>query len=141
MKELQRYERALQIALGRLGTTGAVHVDGEGAVAAVFDLHEALGETGAAQVRDVYRLVNAIEDLEHQAGIQHVRVRAKAEGKEILARLEAVGYEVRLFPEIGPRDAEVSWIAMAFYEGRVVAHAYGDTKEEALQGLVGEVAA
>lgn len=122
MKELQRYERALQIALDRLG---------------------AIAYAGQTQLQDVYRLVNTIEDLERQAGIQHVRVRSTAKGKEeeSLARLEALGYEVRIYPDIGPRDGEVGWIAVAFYEGHVVAYGFGDTQEDALRDLVGEVGA
>ncbi|WP_240695316.1 hypothetical protein [Thermus caldilimi] len=122
MKELQRYERALQIALDRLG---------------------AIAYAGQTQLQDVYRLVNTIEDLERQAGIQHVRVRSTAKGKEeeALARLEALGYEVHIYPDIGPRDGEVGWIAVAFYEGHVVAYGFGDTQEDALRDLVGEVGA
>lgn len=142
MMPTARYEKALQLALRRMGVQGVVHVDGVKAVSTLFDLCEEgrFGEQGVAQVRDVYRLVNTIEDLERQAGIQHVRVRAKTQ-QEALARLEALGYEVQVYPEVGPRDAEVSWIAMAFFQGRLVAHAYGDTREEALRGLAGEVGA
>ncbi|WP_246584438.1 hypothetical protein [Thermus brevis] len=139
MKELQRYERALQIALGRMGVQGVAYVDWAQAVSALFDFYE---EDGLEAVRDVYRLVNILEDLERQAGVQHVRVvRPEEMRAKALARLEALGYEVRVYPEVGPRDAEVGWIAMAFYEGRLVAHAYGDSKTEALQGLLGEVGA
>lgn len=122
MKERQRYERALRIALDRLG---------------------AIAFAGETELQDVYRLVNTIEDLERQAGIQHVRVRSTAKGKEeeALARLEALGYEVRIYPDIGPRDGEVGWIAVAFYEGHGVAYGFGDTREDALRDLVGEVGA
>ncbi|MFD3005433.1 hypothetical protein [Thermus tengchongensis] len=145
MMPTARYEKALQLALRRMGVQGVVHVDGVKAVSTLFDLCEEgrFGEQGVAQVRDVYRLVNTIEDLERQAGIQHVRVRSTAKGKEkeALARLEALGYEVRIYPDIGPRDGEVSWIAVAFYEGHGVAYGFGDTREDALRDLVGEVGA
>lgn len=130
MNGLARYERALQLALRRMGieddAPGRYHID----------LVEMGLLQGRALVQDIYRLVNIIEALEQEAGIQHVRLMRQDEG---LARLEALGYQVQVYPEIGPRDGEARWVAKAFYEGRLVAQAYGDTKREAMRGLAGEV--
>ena len=52
-------------------------------------------------------------------------------------RIEGAGYKVRVEP--APRDGEAGWYAFAEVEGRLVGLGYGETKDEALFHLAGEL--
>lgn len=138
-EQIRRLERGLRLAIWRMGVEpGTEAEDWEEArrAAAWGDAPE-----GRAYV-DTLRLVNELELYEALAGVEHVRVRpapADRPGEAALARLEALGYEVRVEDIWGPRDGERWWWARARYEGREVAQAIGATREEALECLMGEL--
>jgi len=52
-------------------------------------------------------------------------------------RLELLGYRVRVEP--APRDGEAGWYAFAEVEGRTVGTGHGETEEDALSALAGEL--
>jgi len=52
-------------------------------------------------------------------------------------RMERLGYRVQVEP--APRDGEAGWYAFAEVEGRVVGTGFGDTEEDALRSLAGEL--
>lgn len=52
-------------------------------------------------------------------------------------QIERAGYKVRVEP--APRDGEAGWYAFAEVEGRVVGLGYGETEDEALFHLAGEL--
>jgi len=52
-------------------------------------------------------------------------------------RLARAGYVVRVEP--APRDGEAGWYAFAEVEGRTVGTGHGETEEDALSALAGEL--
>lgn len=139
MKE--RYERALGIALGRLGVPALAQQVGDPAlVRFIFDAAEADLDREAAQaLQDIQRLVNVLEAIERAEGIPHVRVR-RSEADErahgLLARMEALGYQVHVYPSTSYPG---QWEAAAFYQGRMVGFAREWSKARAVEGLAMEV--
>lgn len=93
---------------------------------------EAFGQTPEAALEALAREYGLLKEPE-----RHDLADGRAASP--LERLEGLGYEVRVSREIGPREGEAWHLALALYEGRVVAHAYGQTEEEALWGLVREL--
>ncbi|GAA5334064.1 hypothetical protein [Thermus hydrothermalis] len=143
-ERIRQLERGLTLAIRRMGVDPerpeqAPEVWKEARQAVAWG-QEAAPE-GRAYV-DAVRLVDELELYEALAGVEHVRVRpapADRPGEAALARLEALGYEVRVEDIWGPRDGERWWWARARYEGREVAQAIGATREEALECLMGEL--
>ncbi|ACV05064.1 hypothetical protein [Thermus phage P23-77] len=73
-------------------------------------------------------------------GIPHLRpVPTHRRDGSALARMETLGYDIRMYRIIGPRDGEVWWVAEAVYEGRVLTRARATEREEALKALAGEL--
>ncbi|WP_240695519.1 hypothetical protein [Thermus tengchongensis] len=138
-EQIRRLERGLRLALWRMGVepeaTRAREAWEMARWAAAFEESTPQGRA----YMDALRLVNELELYEALAGVEHVRVRpapADRPGEAALARLEALGYEVRVEDIWGPRDGERWWWARAYYEGREVAQAIGATREEALECLM-----
>ncbi len=130
-----RLRALLQEALGV--TVGAYHLpDGVNVVLWV-------GEEGGVHFGEAFARTEeaALEALAREYGLleEGRSDRADGRGASPWERLEGLGYEVRVSREIGPREGEAWHLALALYQGRVVAHAYGQTEEEALEGLAREL--
>jgi hypothetical protein len=138
---LKRYEQALRIALERAEVP-------DGKDPRHLDLYVAgldyikwnyPDDPLIAAWRDVERIVNTLESIEREMGISHVRpVPTHRRDDAVLARLQNLGYDVRMQKEIGPRDGEIWWMT-AFYQGRLVGRVWGTDRDEALAGLMGEL--
>jgi len=91
--------------------------------------------------------IERIEHHERAVGIEHVTVLDRA--ARITRALHARGYGVRVHPEPGPRDGEVTWHATASVwrpcckggsqHPHPVARATGANREHALRALAGEL--
>jgi hypothetical protein len=143
---LKRYEQALRIALERAEVpteeklTKNPHLL-DLYVAGLEYIKENVPDAPLiARWSDVERIVNTLEAIEREIGIPHVRpVPTHRRDGAALARLEALGYDVRTQKEIGPWDGKIWWVAEAFYQGQLVGRAWGTDREEALAGLMREL--
>ncbi len=135
-RRIRQLERGIQLALHRIGMDPTQPEESR----KQWVLLEVYGELEDDEdFRDIIRLVNELDHLEALSGIQLVRVldRHGQPGGTVpaaLARLEGLGYEVRV-----ERKNGIQYLAQALYEGRVVAQAYGYSRWEALEGLAGEL--
>ncbi len=133
-RRIRQLERGIQLALHRMGMDPTQPEESR----RQWALLEAFGEPEYEEnFRDIIRLVNELDHLEALSGIQLVRVLDRhgqpgGTAPAALARLEGLGYEVRV-------ERKNGYLAQALYEGRVVAQAYGYSRWEALEGLAGEL--
>lgn len=143
---LRRYELALRIALERAQVPTEEELKEEpnllGAWEATLEAYEEErpDDPFVQAWRDVQRIVNVLEAIEREMGVPHLRpVPTHRRDGAALARMEALGYDIRMYRIIGPWDGEVWWVAEAVYEGRVLAKARATEREEALKALAGEL--
>lgn len=80
--------------------------------------------------------MKALEKIVREAEAEAQEVVREREALEaLLRRMEGLGYEVGY----GRVTAQGRYEAMAFYGGRCVGYAWGDTALEALRSLAGEL--